>query len=421
MDNIIKIRTCYELHDIIDKEQEPIIIYGAGDYGRTLYAYLVSIGVDEESLCYAVTDRCNLSEDTCEKDNIKTLDDLSGDGLIIIASNDYYREMKNELQKRNFSKVFAMTQNLHSEIKCKNINSEMRFESQNNINQFARIKYELQDSIMRLQTQPRYEYIVINILSHCNLRCKGCDHFACIADPYFVKLETIEKDLHRLKELTNGKITKMGIMGGEPLLHPDLLQILKTARSLFPDTIIRLTTNGLLLLNMKQEFWDVCSKERITIVNTKYPLNLKYDEMKKKGRENGVKFKYFEGTGGKVVKTSYKKVINVEGTENPVMMFMNCHIANYGNFLMEGKIYGCPFIGTIHIFNEKFGYDLQVDESDYIDIYDETLTYEKMLKFAATPHSFCRYCDVFHRGWGLKWERSKQDKYEWLPLEEENE
>lgn len=272
---------------------------------------------------------------------------------------------------------------------------------------------KMRDQLLRFVPRPYLEYLVINILDHCNLKCKGCDHFACVADPYLVSYQTLHNDLERMAEIMHGdNIMKIAVMGGEPLLHPDLLEILKDVRGKFPNAIIRLTTNGLLLLQQKDDFWTVCRNYDVTIVNTKYPIKIDYEKMKEKAASENVKFQFFEGTGDDTVKTSSKKIITLDGTNDPVKSFAKCYISNYGNFLMEGKFYGCPFsCQSYRIFNKKFKQNLRMTERDYLDIY-KIQDMQEIFEFAAKPRPYCRYCSDLDR-WH-EWERSRQDISEWV-------
>lgn len=272
---------------------------------------------------------------------------------------------------------------------------------------------KMRDQILRFVPRPHMEYLIFNILDHCNLNCKGCDHFACIADPYIVPSQIVNKDVKRMAELFhNDYIAQIAIMGGEPLLHPELLEILKSVRENFPYAIIRLTTNGLFLLKQNDEFWRVCREQDITIVNTKYPINLDYRSMKRKCAEERVKFVFFEGTGDDTVKTMSKKTISLAGTEDPVKRFAECNVSNFGNFVMEGKLYGCPFCcQSYRIFNKKFNQNLRLTENDYLDIY-QAQDMQEVLDFAAKPKQYCRYCSDLVR-W-FEWEQSKKDISEWV-------
>jgi MoaA/NifB/PqqE/SkfB family radical SAM enzyme len=207
-------------------------------------------------------------------------------------------------------------------------------------------------------------------------------------------------------------LVKLGVMGGEPLLHPDLLEILKAARKLFPATQIRLTTNGILLLQQNDEFWNVCRENKITIVITKYPLDLKYEEIKAKIKNENVLFHFFEGTGEGIVKKSFKRKINLEGGSNPVEMFANCDLANYGNFLMEGKLYGCPFSCQMNrIFNDIFAQEIPLTEKDFLDIY-KVNGMDEVMKFASKARPMCRFCSGVQDF--CDWERSRGEISEWI-------
>ena len=98
---------------------------------------------------------------------------------------------------------------------------------------------------------------------------------------------------------------RIGIMGGEPLLHPHLKDILVNARSFFPGTILQLVTNGLLLLRQDLDFWRTCSENGIVIVNTKYPLNQDYAAMKRTADAHGVVFQHY-GERGRMQKNPTK-------------------------------------------------------------------------------------------------------------------
>ncbi|MDF2484243.1 MAG: radical protein [Herbinix sp.] len=400
------INTCEDLYATLLHEKR-IVIYGAGEYGRVIRWFLNTPIFEKKDICYAVTDPKDetirgIDEFVIDKDHIFVL---------VTVSKLHMDAMIEEVEKRGFTRNAAITDELYYAISYKKMeNNRLEQHFIKNIN-------NAQIGNMKLQKQPRYPYMVLNILNHCNLRCQGCDHFACIADKYFVPYEAIERELARLNELTKGKISQVGIMGGEPLLHPDLLKILVCARKFLPETTLRLTTNGLLLNSQKQEFWDICHENNIVIVNTKYPLKTDYERIERIAAENKVRYMYFEGTGGETIKKSFKKTLDVNGLQNPVESFMKCSVSNYGNFLMEGKMYGCPFAGNMYIFNKKYGNEISISEDDYIDIYDENMTYEKMLEFASKPHPICRYCDVANWKYDIDWARTKQDKYEWLPHE----
>ena len=159
-----------------------------------------------------------------------------------------------------------------------------------------KIKTQLNDfeiKFLRIQKQPRLSFFVLNILDHCNLKCKGCDHFSSIAEERFVPAQTIMRDLARMSKLTEGAVTRIGVMGGEPLLHPELPEILQAARGSFPETLIQLFSNGLLLLQQGEDFWSSCRENNIHIVVTKYPISINFERVEETAKDKKVAFSYF--------------------------------------------------------------------------------------------------------------------------------
>lgn len=69
-------------------------------------------------------------------------------------------------------------------------------------------------------------YFLYEIVHHCNLECKGCDHCAPIAQEEYVELKTYKKDIEKMKKIFH-RINSFAIMGGEPLLHPKIIDIMK--------------------------------------------------------------------------------------------------------------------------------------------------------------------------------------------------
>jgi hypothetical protein len=261
------------------------------------------------------------------------------------------------------------------------------------------------------EQQRRLSYFVLNILDHCNLRCRGCDHFSAIAPRRFVSLDDITRDLARMSELFGGDVARIGVMGGEPLLHPQLRQILTEARRRFPAALIQLATNGVLLPDQDGAFWDLCRRERIVIVMTKYPIELDHDAIRQSAGAHGVTLEYRDETDAEE-KQLYRIPLDMSGAQDPAESFSDCFHANNCALLMEGRMYTCTVAPNIGVFNRRFGADLQLADEDSLDIH-RAGTKEEVLQFLCTPKPFCRYCNVRARSFGHPWERSKGDISEW--------
>lgn len=94
--------------------------------------------------------------------------------------------------------------------------------------------------------------ILLLITNDCNLKCIGCIH-GCdiISEKYYISLKDLEIQLKILKEknfqLNKQPIKIFRITGGEPFLHPYLIEICKLIKNYFPNNHLEIATNGILL------------------------------------------------------------------------------------------------------------------------------------------------------------------------------
>ena len=82
-------------------------------------------------------------------------------------------------------------------------------------------------------------------IQSCNLSCVGCTNYSDLIHKGYVSWNSIENDLKEWLEVID--IEDFGIMGGEPLLNPEIEQWIIGIRKLLPNSRIRFTTNGLKL------------------------------------------------------------------------------------------------------------------------------------------------------------------------------
>jgi sulfatase maturation enzyme AslB (radical SAM superfamily) len=87
----------------------------------------------------------------------------------------------------------------------------------------------------------------------CNLACRGCislsDHARDGIEPY----QSLCADIGRWKHLLIPDT--VSIFGGEPCLHPRLVEICRHIRLAWPNSLLRLITNGLLLDRFEPSAW----------------------------------------------------------------------------------------------------------------------------------------------------------------------
>ncbi|MDR1139211.1 MAG: radical SAM protein [Rickettsiales bacterium] len=101
----------------------------------------------------------------------------------------------------------------------------------------------------------------INIVNHCNLSCKSCDHLAPICDEHFYKFNELEYSLQNFSSNTDREeIHKVFLFGGEPLLHPELGRIIEMVRSTLNISMFQMITNGILLDTLSDDLLSIFKK-----------------------------------------------------------------------------------------------------------------------------------------------------------------
>jgi hypothetical protein len=94
-----------------------------------------------------------------------------------------------------------------------------------------------------------------NLTEHCNLSCYQCDHASPLMPSKFASLSDFERDIQAFSEVAH--VEEFRLVGGEPLLHPQLLDFMRIARETGVGDKIKIYTNGQLLHTMPDDFWTL--------------------------------------------------------------------------------------------------------------------------------------------------------------------
>jgi hypothetical protein len=97
--------------------------------------------------------------------------------------------------------------------------------------------------------------VQLEITHACNLRCPLCDHRISTSSYAFLSRGEYDWIAACLGSF-RGKVRRVVVTGGEPLLHPDLGLILASLRRDFPRARILVRTNGLLLNRLATQLPD---------------------------------------------------------------------------------------------------------------------------------------------------------------------
>ena len=253
------------------------------------------------------------------------------------------------------------------------------------------------------------EYLEYHVAHHCNLNCRGCGHLSnLVEEESFGDLNQFKRDLTRLSELfENVKVIRL--MGGEPLLNPDCISFVETARDVFPKARISIVTNGLLLPSMSCEFYRQVKKNECRIQVSAYkPTRPLLDIIETKCNEAGVILEII-----KIDKNLFFKQADPEGKNIAIKSYESCYSKGC-TFLQDGKLSVCcaPFVSRL--LSDKYGLSLEISNDDWIDIYDENITAEKIVAFISTAIPFCRYCSPEKQWFDWKSVGHNVSKYDWV-------
>lgn len=246
---------------------------------------------------------------------------------------------------------------------------------------------------------PLIEYHLTN---HCNLNCKGCAHFAPIAQPWFANIEDYKRDMSMLSSKVI--VDELILFGGEPLLHPNISEFLDVSRKLLPNAKISVLTNGLLLIERLAELKDVFVKNNICLDVTCYPIDVKYDFALKLLKSFKVNYRIYNDL--EPVKTLRKHKLSHEREENKWDCLM---IKSKSVQLKNGKLYICPLQAYIDIFNSYFNEDFIVEDDCILDL--SQASDDDILNMYFRKNSFCEYCrEPIEKN---KYSTSMKEKSEW--------
>lgn len=256
--------------------------------------------------------------------------------------------------------------------------------------------------------KPSMPYIEVPITDQCNLNCKGC-LFACNHTDQLehVPASQVISDLKRMSELFCD-IPWIRILGGEPLMHPDLLEILNSARCIFPDSEIDLCTNGLMIPKVNDEFCDQLKESRISIHVSGYkPTYGILAQIDEKLRNSGLNYTILK-------REKFLKYYTEESGHDIEKNFVNC-IASGCRELYRGRLMRCSGVIAFEKMNKQFHTNYKIiPGSDWYDIYDNNPDVWQMIKELNHGAPSCGYCDTVNMeefDWGYGGVKSSLKDY----------
>ena len=256
----------------------------------------------------------------------------------------------------------------------------------------------------------------VDIVSHCNLNCVSCCHLSPLAEPHFLSLDEYGRDLRMLAEIegVGSFFDAICLMGGEPLLHPNVADFVRITHELLPDAKVRLVTNGLLVHDAPEELWDTMRTVGAELLATPYPVGIDYDELATYVREKGVTSYVGGGLAVNEDGQSYflKTLLDDSGCHDATQAFVDCPLAGVTMQLLDGRIYPCNRGAFLDRLNRRFGTSFAHEEGDYLEL-SSIGSVAEIDCFRRSPKPMCRYCECTDTE-VVHWGRSTRSADEWI-------
>lgn len=220
--------------------------------------------------------------------------------------------------------------------------------------------------------------VEFHVAHHCNLTCTHCAHFSPQLRRQNIPQSSIEADLAAAARTLAPQHVQ--ILGGEPLLNPQLPELIPLFRRYFSNAVINVVTNGILLLRMPSTFYQSLSANNVGIVVSCYPdVSLNMPLIQQRCIEFGVYLECWH-------QDTFLDFLNPSGNSDPVEARANCPMEGCLN-IRDQRVFPCPVAAWADFgglpFNSSDGLPLMAT----IDELSTILNRERVT-------SACAYCRV---------------------------
>lgn len=365
-------------------EKSRVVIYGTTVGGKIIYQCLRAMGITVEFFCdrsrrYSEFCGCPVKEPSilCEDKEFVVLN-------VLTRSFDSVCQYMEQIQ---YKEIYSCS-NL---IKDKRVEDFIYDENEGELVADFLEKYPIYASICRKGIcLPSLE---IFITERCTLRCRDCSHL--IPRYQNAKDYNIEDIIGNLKKISKmvERISDLIILGGEPLLHKGLHQLLEWGYQQKCIGTLTIVSNGSVMPDEKLLSVMKETKARIRLSNYgQYSIKLKeiQFECSKRGISCFINDELWTDMG-RIYNHNYTKKELKE-------IFTDCPFS-YDLLLLKGRIYRCAHVA--HLNNLKIINSCLHDSIDVTDIIDENINEKKqeLREYMEVDYlEGCSYCNGIKNG-----------------------
>jgi GTP 3',8-cyclase len=178
----------------------------------------------------------------------------------------------------------------------------------------------------------------IGIAEHCNLSCRSCSHLSPMLKKHLVDGDQLVGQLELLAPHYQPGYIRL--LGGEPLLHPDVVGIIEAVRRSGISDVVWVVTNGVRLPRMSEAFWHAVDRVECNMYPGRELSAEEQRECQERAEAAGTKLRF-------KAYVDFRESYSEPGTEDPGLVreiFETCQIVHHlrCHTLAHGRFYRCP-------------------------------------------------------------------------------
>lgn len=360
------------------REEQKILIYGAGRYGELALHGLRTLQL--EPLCFA--DEKMAGETFCGYEVISPIDlQYHLSDIVLVASYNYFFEMVSNLQAIGFEEIYDILELIKMEYD-ESVLSEYLLDEKHNWHKYANVVENIDANKLIIN------HCELVVTECCSLKCRDCANLMqYYKNPSNLDMEEILTCFNRFLNSID-VLLELRILGGEPFIRNDLDFLINAYVN--NEKIKRITVYTNSTIVPSTEVIEALKNDKVTVHMSNYgneSRNVdKLDEVLTYSSVNHYVHNYEKWINlGGIEKRNY-------GNQQLIMMYRTCLMAKCYTFY-RGKFYLCPRAAhgeTLGIF--KNSESECVDFTREIDIFE---TKEKIKNLINDTEYViaCNYCN----------------------------
>lgn len=386
------------------KKYKKVIIYGAGDVGSTVVQKLLCYP-EIKLYCIAVSSYVDNPYHILGKPviSIEELQDLKNECIVFIATKEkLHDEIKRQLLEYGFNNICYMSDELYNkwnETKKAELTDRYFSYVQKHIDPYLATIIQLCDDYQIKSEKKIRKYIqqalffinrdelditriAVVLGTKCSLRCKECNNLM----PYFKPQYDFELDeiLESLELILNcaRTVLRCELIGGEPFLSKNLVDVLEFLLKKKNVYQIEITTNGQIIPD--DSLVPLLKNRQVKVRISDYGSLVDKKKMIRFLTENGIYHEVLEIedwiSPGDINKRNRSKELLAQ-------CYNKCPAAYYCKTLFGRKLFLCARAASL----SALGY---MDEKEYILVNEKISPEEINMFFLKNYSEACDYCDI---------------------------